>query len=227
MLVNLEHSYVVSHKVPEILEAFEDGRFMFQDASAGVRSSRDCGAEQGRNLTENQHWTPPNAKKDGSYSSEQEFATTTAMVHQPDHFESHVEEDGNPTPTAPPLTELEIEYYPADLEPATDLETAAENPDVDNEEEFRINVVGQNILKSIETQRFKCLCPCRPTITSKSYNLCFQHLHKKHQMKIIIPSERCTLCEEQNKSVFKNIHTCARPPHPRKDMKWRQSAMYQ
>ena len=240
LLINLKHSYVVSHKVPDILKAFEDGRFMFQDARVGVGSSQNCGADSGRNLTENQHSTQHNAEECGSNSSPYEFARTTAMVHQPDHFESLAEEDENPTNQGVALSsaaerdqaELENEIgthsleHPADSEPLTFEEIDAENLDVDNEEEFSIKVVGQNILKSVETQRFKCLCPCRPTIISKKYAECFLHLHRKHQLKVIIPTERCTLCERQNYSVFKNIHTCALPlgaPRPRENKKWRKA----
>ena len=179
------------------------------------------------------HWTPL------SDESEPEFVSTTAMVHQPNHFESAAEEVGNPTNHACTVDwrtegdqtglENEIraaspEHYSADVEAAGEAE--AENSGEDIEEEFRIVVDGQNILKSIGAHRFKCLCPCLPTVTSKNYNKCYQHLYKTHQMRIIIPVERCTLCKVQNKSVFKNIHTCAVPPRPRKNMKWRNSARY-
>ena len=282
LLSNLEHSYEVSHEVPEILEAYEEGRFLFQDTRACVGPSRDvaseperdlieihhrtlqnaedgipenvdnilnseefgyptnpsvtgsalnCETEREQNLTVNQYWAPPNAEESGS-SLEHAFARTTVMVHQPDSFVSVVEEIGN-TPTQGYAgsstdwgTEQDQTELENDLEPAgyDDDEAEAEDSDVD-EDEFRIIVVGQNILKS-GTQKFKCLCPCQPTVTSKNYNKCFQHLQKKHQMRIIIPIERCTLCGIQNKSVFKNIHTCAVTPRPRKNMKWRQSASY-
>ena len=75
--------------------------------------------------------------------------------------------------------------------------------------DFNVLIEGQNILKSF-TNIFKCVCPCRPEITSARYSECSKHLEKKHGTSPIIPVELCTLCLKSNKSVFKLIHACSK-----------------
>ena len=239
LLLNLENSYVVNHKVPEILEAFEEGRFMFQDAVAGVGSTRNVGTEPERNLTE----TSLNAEEDEFPENVHTFSSSgheirSAMVYQPLNFQSFGEEVENPsnqgvTESFPDRgtdieqleseNEVALEHDPANLELGGN---EAENSDIDNEEQLRIRVDGQNIMKSSEKQQFICLCSCQPAFTTKNFSHAKLHLYKKHQMKIIIPLEKCSLCGVENKSVFKNIHTCNVQPYIRTNMKWRESERY-
>ena len=239
LLLNLENSYVVNHKVPEILEAFEEGRFMFQDAVAGVGSTRNVGTEPERNLTE----TSLNAEEDEFPENVHTFSSSgheirSAMVYQPLNFQSFGEEVETPsnqgvTESFPDRgtdieqleseNEVALEHDPANLELGGN---EAENSDIDNEEQLRIRVDGQNIMKSSEKQQFICLCSCQPAFTTKNFSYAKLHLFKKHQMKIIIPVEKCSLCGVENKSVFKNIHTCDVQPHIRTNMKWRESERY-
>ena len=93
------------------------------------------------------------------------------------------------------------------------------------EEEYRQIVDGQNILKSSETFKFKCLCQCQPPIISESFHKCEKHL-KTHEMTIVIPTEKCSLCNAENKAVFQKVHICKVKPYKRKNMHWRPTGSF-
>ena len=253
LLKDLEQLFMVSHEVPEILKAFEDGSLLFEDDITGIGSASNH--ETGDARQPENHSQYPNIAHDlgtdqGIRQPENQLLPTQSPQQRlyPD-ISQYLEESQpeiepwtqNADPSPIPISE--ISYDPTEMDThsstswqnveqnETDLvpppehsEPVAENVTRggDDEGDFIQIIDGQNILKSRTTFKFKCLCPCQPPIVSEHFIKCYKHL-REHQMEIIIPSERCSDCGGENKSVFKMIHTCALKPYSRKKMRWRSS----
>ena len=140
----------------------------------------------------------------------------------PEHVEAVVqEEEDNIEAYYSANEDVEEEFREThNSEPA--VENTRSSRGEDNEEDFRQIINGQNILKSSTTSKFRCLCQCQPPIISENFIKCYKHM-KNHQVEIIIPAEKCARCGEENKSVFKMIHTCALKPYKRKKRHWGKS----
>ena len=249
VLKDLEQSIMVSHKVSEILEAYEDAR-----TGGGVGSFQDGATEEEQNLVEIHQSTMQNTEENMNWDSMAENAGSAAILNQPENFifpdlngggssqvptqierESESENENYPEHVEAVVQEEEdnIEaYYSANEDVEEEFrETHNSEPAVentrssrgeDNEEDFRQIINGQNILKSSTTSKFRCLCQCQPPIISENFIKCYKHM-KNHQVEIIIPAEKCARCGEENKSVFKMIHTCALKPYKRKKRHWGKS----
>ena len=180
-------------------------------------------------------WTMQNTEENMNCDTIAEDARSYAILSQPDYFESvGTIPDLNGVVSSQVRTLRERESESGNEECLEHVEAVVEEDNVetgnsannDDEEEFREIVIGQNILKSNITHKFKCVCPCEPSIISDIFVTCCLHLHKKHRTTIVIPKEKCSLCNVQNLAVFKKEHTCDVRPRVRKNMYWRESSRY-
>ena len=89
-----------------------------------------------------------------------------------------------------------------------------ENAALDNDEnlerdyEFVIELTSQNILRSKDQTRFRCICPCTEPFIRRNFLECQQHLKKLHDTKSITPKELCTSCLTTNLVIWQKRHEC-------------------
>ena len=243
ILKALEQSFRISHETPELLKAYEDGNFAFQVQRESVDTAITPEIEKGlypnisKYFETEQEIDQPSkelqtisAKASIYPDISHEIETGEEIRQQTSDSEesidldlSHCSSDSYTLPTLEPnarrMKSTFIAEQPEYSEPAEEFVGNIRREGL--EEEYRQIVDGQNILKSNITFKFKCLCQCQPPIISESFHKCSKHL-KTHEMTIVVPTEKCTLCNAENKAVFQKVHICKVKPYKRKNMQWRR-----